>query len=101
MSDPSDPSDPSDKMNPYSADEWTVASSSMIAAYGIRDHWLIVQFKNDSFYRYELAGADPIEVVDAMRAAESVGKYFNRNVKSRFRHEQLTLDLPADWGDAA
>jgi hypothetical protein len=66
-----------------------VANSSNIAsvAYDEDQQRLEVEFANGSEYHY--SGVEPA-VYAGLMAADSVGKYFNANVKNAYRFQKVT-----------
>lgn len=62
--------------------------SSVIAAIGYESALsrLEVHFHTGRVYRYFLV---PQSVYDELVEAESVGRYFNRNVRNRYRAEEV------------
>ena len=73
-------------------DEWREVESSNIAAVGTKDHWLIVLFNNNAAYRYANMSCHFNDLI----FAESVGKYFAKNI----RHESCErLIEGAIWED--
>ena len=59
-----------------------VESSNIKAVgYRVETKQLLVQFKADTLYSYDGVEADTFE---ALLNAESVGKYFNANIKDRY-----------------
>jgi hypothetical protein len=58
--------------------------SSVIRAIGFDDdeHVLEVEFRTGRIYRYFRV---PRAAYDALRKAESVGSYFNRRIRTRYR----------------
>lgn len=58
---------------------WIPIESSNIVAVAARDNFLLIKFKGNWAYRYpDLAGE-----LEALRAAESAGRYFHRHIKSK------------------
>lgn len=79
--------------SPYGCDLWRSVESSMIAHVGVKDDWLVVEFRNGRTYRYR----DAARCFDVLVAAPSVGKSFNLVVKGRYRYERLDEEWPAEW----
>jgi hypothetical protein len=63
---------------PYGCDAWFDLESSNLAAAGRRRLDLIVRFRKGGVYRYAGAG----ELLAELIRAESVGKFFDRRVRS-------------------
>lgn len=78
-------------MHPFDAERWEEVKSSNLKAIGIRDEFLIVEFKNNVFYRYP----DMADHLDDLLTAESVGKYFNNEIRNQ-ACERLRADI---WPD--
>lgn len=72
-------------INPYDADNWQEVSSSNIAAVGTRGHYLIVKFNKGVSYRYAYGAGYYGEMIKA----DSVGKYFSKEVGSVCEAERL------------
>jgi hypothetical protein len=66
--------------------ELTPVKSSNVAAVGHEGETLEVQFNNGTRYRY--AGV-PRETFDALIGAESVGRFFNTEIKPNFQFERV------------
>lgn len=54
-----------------------IEGSSHIALVATKDHWLIVQFKNRSIYRYP----DAAFFFDDLVTTESAGRFFSQNIR--------------------
>jgi len=73
-------------LNPYEADNWEEVESTNIAAVGSRDRYLIVKFlKGGVAYRYSGAASE----FEALIHAESVGRYFAKEIKPQYGCEKL------------
>lgn len=74
-------------MSPFDADNWQEVESSNLAAVGTRDHWLIIKFhKGGAFYRY----ANCAHEFGGLTNAESVGRYFAKEIKNQHAAERLS-----------
>jgi hypothetical protein len=72
---------------PKRADQTYVLESSLLATMTYSAHaTLDVAFRNGTAYRYF---AVPGRVVEALRAAPSMGAYFHRHIRRRFRYHRL------------
>lgn len=65
--------------------------STMIdnVVYDFANNKLKVRFKNGSVYEYENVDKS---VYENLTDAESIGKYFNENIKHKYTHTQLLKD---------
>lgn len=64
-----------------------VKSSNLVAVgYDAKTKELRVEFKNKKIWEYEDV---PKEVVDNLIGAESVGKFFNENIKGKYKETQI------------
>lgn len=57
----------------------TDVESSHIRAVGVRDDYLVVQFKSGAVYRYPDIG----HLFDDLVGADSIGKYFHSEIRDR------------------
>lgn len=64
----------------------TKVESSNIASVGYEGGVLIIEFKNGAVYQYDNV---PIRVYDVMMKADSVGKYFNAHIKSKYNYRKI------------
>lgn len=64
----------------------TKVESSNIASVGYDGVNLEVEFKSGAIYQYENV---PIRVYDVMMKADSVGKYFNAHIKSKYNYRRV------------
>ena len=65
----------------------TAVDSSLLSSIGYSiDATLELEFRSGAIYRYF---AVPQTVFERLIAAESMGAYFNRNVRNRFRYQRL------------
>ena len=66
----------------------TKVESSNIASVGYDqlDSILEIEFKSGAVYQYENV---PIRVYDVMMKADSVGKYFNAHIKSKYNYRRV------------
>ena len=65
--------------------------SSNIASIGHDGSILEVEFNSGAVYQYENV---PIATYVELLQAESVGKYFNKNIKSRYNYRRVDCVLP-------
>lgn len=70
------------------ADEglWIEVESSNVGAIRKFDNDLYVRFLNGTIYRYKDV---PVEVVEAMKTAESVGRFLNKEIKPTYECEKV------------
>jgi hypothetical protein len=68
-----------------------IVQSSVIASIGYSrsDETLEVQFHTGRVYQYERV---PPERHAALMAAESIGSYFNENIRDRYASKELAAD---------
>lgn len=64
----------------------TKVESSNIASVGYKDGTLSIEFNSGAIYQYENV---PIRVYDVMMKADSVGKYFNAHIKSKYNYRRV------------
>ena len=66
----------------------TKVESSNIASIGYDqlDGILEIEFKSGAIYQYENV---PIRVYEVMMKADSVGKYFNAHIKSKYNYRRV------------
>ena len=66
----------------------TKVESSNIASVGYDqlDGILEIEFNSGAIYQYEKV---PIRVYDVMMKADSVGKYFNTHIKSKYNYRRV------------
>ena len=69
----------------------TKVESSNIASVGYDqlDSILEIEFNSGAIYQYENV---PIRVYDVMMKADSVGKYFNAHIKSKYNYRRVDND---------
>jgi KTSC domain len=67
---------------------WVPVESEVFTAIGYRsrEHQLYVRFHDGNIYRYF---EFPSEQFGEFAVAESKGQYFARNIRGRFRYEQI------------
>lgn len=63
--------------------------SSNIAEAGFSRGALFLKFHSGVAYRYDKV---PYEIFDKLTTAESVGNFFSRHVKGKYRYERLEKD---------
>jgi hypothetical protein len=68
--------------------EMVSVTSSNLSAVGYDEakHWLVVQFKNGSRYRYVQV---PYQLFEGLMNASSKGTFFNQKIRDRFRYVKL------------
>lgn len=65
---------------------WTDVESTNLQAVGVTaDHALVVRFQNGAVYRYPRAATHLIPMI----TADSVGRYFNANIRSGVAFEKI------------
>ncbi len=64
----------------------TKVESSNIASVGYDGNTLEIEFNSGAIYQYENV---PIRVYDVMMKADSVGKYFNAHIKSKYNYRRV------------
>ena len=64
----------------------TKVESSNIASVGYAYGILEIEFNSGAIYQYENV---PIRVYDVMMKADSVGKYFNAHIKSKYNYRRV------------
>ena len=64
----------------------TKVESSNIASVGYDGSILEIEFNSGAIYQYENV---PIRVYDVMMKADSVGKYFNAHIKSKYNYRRV------------
>ena len=64
----------------------TKVESSNIASVGYDGSILEIEFNSGAIYQYENV---PIRVYDVMMKADSVGKYFNVHIKSKYNYRRV------------
>lgn len=64
----------------------TKVESSNIASVGYAYGILEIEFNSGAIYQYENV---PIRVYDVMMKADSVGKYFNTHIKSKYNYRRV------------
>ena len=64
----------------------TKVESSNIASVGYDGNIMEIEFNSGAIYQYENV---PIRVYDVMMKADSVGKYFNAHIKSKYNYRRV------------
>lgn len=64
----------------------TKVESSNIESVGYDGNILEIEFNSGAIYQYENV---PIRVYDVMMKADSVGKYFNAHIKSKYNYRRV------------
>ena len=64
----------------------TKVESSNIASIGYDGNIMEIEFNSGAIYQYENV---PIRVYDVMMKADSVGKYFNAHIKSKYNYRRV------------
>ena len=64
----------------------TKVESSNIASVGYENNTVEIEFNSGAIYQYENV---PIRVYDVMMKADSVGKYFNAHIKSKYNYRRV------------
>lgn len=67
---------------------WVEVVSSQLSsvAYDPESKILFIKFQNQTVYSYSEV---PVEIYEQLIAAESVGKFFNANIKTSFKYEKV------------
>lgn len=79
--------------------DFTEVKSSNIKGVSRTGNDLLVKFNSGAIYEYKDV---PEEVFDALLSAESVGKYFNKEIKGKFTFRKLGVEhdgliVATDW----
>ena len=75
-----------------------IESSNLEAlTYDSEDENLIIEFNNGTRYRYKKV---PVSVIDHFLDAESKGKFFHNNVKSKYEYEKIASREEQEREDA-
>lgn len=67
----------------------TKVESSNIASVGYENNIMEIEFNSGAIYQYENV---PIRVYEVMMKADSVGKYFNAHIKSKYNYRRVDND---------